>query len=86
MSFTSYEHTIEGGPQGGIMEICVLNTQDIFEAQLAKSKLDSNGIFCELRTNDAGGTLPHLRNVQGAKLYITEKDREKALKILKENV
>ncbi len=37
------------------MEVCILNIQAIFEAELAKSKLDSSGIFCELRTNDAGG-------------------------------
>ena len=65
------------------MEICILDTQDIFEAMLAQSKLESCGILCELRTNDAGGTLPHLRNVQGTQLYISEKDAEKAQEILK---
>lgn len=44
------------------MEVCILNTQDVFEAMLAQSKLESYGILCELRTNDARGTLPHLRN------------------------
>lgn len=68
--------------KGVIMEVCILDTQDLFKAQFAKSKLENNNIFCELRTNDAGGTLPHLRNAQGAKLYVTEKDKERALKIL----
>lgn len=66
------------------MEICILNTQDSIKAELTKSKLESYGIFCELRTNDAGGTLPHLRNLQGSELYIVEKDKEKALEILKD--
>jgi len=65
------------------MEVCILSTQDIFEARIVQSKLESYGIFCELRTNDAGGTLPHLRNAQGSQLYISEKDTEKAQEILK---
>ena len=65
------------------MEICILDTRDILEAQLIQSKLESFGIPSELRTNDAGGTLPHLRNIQGTQLYISEKDIEKAKEILK---
>lgn len=64
------------------MEICILNTQDFFEAKLAQSKLESYGIFCELRTNDAGGSLPHLRNSQGIQLYISETDTQKAQAVL----
>ncbi len=66
-----------------VMEVCILNTVDIFKAQLAQSKLESYGILCELRTNDAGGMLPHLRYTQGAEIYISEKDTEKAQEILK---
>ncbi len=66
------------------MEICILNTQDVFEATLAQSKLASYGIHCEIRTNDAGGMLPHLRTVQGTQLYISEKDIEKAKEILED--
>ena len=65
------------------MAICILNTFELFEAQLAKAKLESNGIFCELRTNDAGGMLPHLRCVSGTQLYIAENDLEAAVSILK---
>jgi len=65
------------------MEVCILNTPDIFEARLAQSRLENYGIICELRTNDAGGMLPHLRNAQGTQLYISEKDVEKAQEILK---
>lgn len=65
------------------MTVCILDTQNIFEAMLAQSKLESYGIPCELRTNDAGGVLPHLRNAQGVQLYISEKDIERAKEILK---
>lgn len=65
------------------MEVCILNTRDILEARLAQSKLESYGILCELRTNDAAGVLPHLRNIQGVQLYISEKDAKKAEEILK---
>lgn len=66
------------------MEVCILNTQDVFEAMLAQSKLASYGILCEIRTNDAGGMLPHLRTAQGTQLYISEKDIEKAKEILED--
>jgi len=66
------------------MEVCILNTTDIFIARIVQSKLESCGIFCELRTNDAGGMLPHLRNVEGIQLYISEKDVEKAHEILRD--
>ncbi len=65
-----------------VMVVCILSTPNIYEARLAQSKLESHGILCELRTNDAGGILPHLRNIQGIELYISEKDIEKARKIL----
>lgn len=52
------------------MEFCILDTKDLMEAHLAKSKLESRGIFCELRTNDAGENLPHLRLVEGVQLYV----------------
>lgn len=64
------------------MEVCILNTQDIFEANLVQSKLQSYGIFCDLRTNDAGGMLPHLRIMQGIQVYISEKDVKKAREII----
>lgn len=59
-------------------------SQDLMEAELVKSKLQSQGIFCELRTNDAGGVMPHLRNAQGVQLYVSELDKEKAFAVLKE--
>jgi hypothetical protein len=65
------------------MEVCILTTQDLSEAQLIKSKLESNNIYCELRTNDASGVLPHLRLIQGVQLYVSEKDETQALEIIK---
>ena len=66
------------------MEVCILDTNDLTKAQLAKSKLESNGIFSELRTNDAGGVLPHLRLLKGVQLYVSKENSEQSLKILKE--
>lgn len=65
------------------LEFCILNTQDIFEANLVQAQLESYGIHCDLRTNDAGGMLPHLRIMQGIQLYIDKKDVKKAQEILK---
>ena len=64
------------------MEVCILSTDDIFKASLAESKLEAYGIFCELRTNDDGGTQPYLRLSQGIQLYVSEIDLEKAKRIL----
>ena len=69
--------------QDKIMKDCILATQNLTEAQLAKSKLESNNIFCELRTNDASGVLPDFRFSQGIQLYVSQKDLQKAKEILK---
>ena len=65
------------------MEVCILDTKELSKAQLAKAKLESKGIFSELRTNDAGGTLPHLRFAQGTQLYVSGKDLQKSREILR---
>lgn len=64
------------------MEVCILNTHDIFEANLVQAKLESCGIHCDLRTNDAGGSIPHLRVMQGIQIYISQEDMKKAQEIL----
>lgn len=64
------------------MEVCILTTHDIFEANLVQAKLESHGIHCDLRTNDAGGSMPHLRIMQGIQIYISNKDVQKAQEIL----
>ena len=66
------------------MKHCILNTSSLIHAQLAKSKLESCGIFCEIRTNDACGNLPHLRLIEGVQIYVSEKDMERSLELLKE--
>ena len=65
-----------------ILEVCILNTHDIFEANLVQAKLESHGIPCDLRTNDAGGSIPHLRVMQGIQIYISKEDMKKAQEIL----
>lgn len=64
------------------MEVCILDTHDIFEAHILQAKLESNGIHCDLRTNDAGGSIPHLRVIQGIQIYISKQDVQKAKEIL----
>lgn len=64
------------------MEFCILNTHDIFEANLIQAKLESYGIHCDLRTNDAGGSIPHLRVMQGIQIYISKQDVQKSQEIL----
>lgn len=64
------------------MEVCILNTHDIFQANLVQAKLESHGIHCDLRTNDAGGSIPHLRVMQGIQIYISKKDMKRAKEIL----
>jgi len=65
--------------------ICIYRTTNSFEANLIKSFLDSEGIDCLLKTNDASGTLPHLGFIQGGtEILISSKDREIGQKLLKE--
>lgn len=64
------------------LEVCILHTHDIFEANLVQAKLENHGIPCDLRTNDAGGMIPHLRLMHGIQIYISQKDMKKAQEIL----
>ncbi len=66
------------------MKICIIDTQDLIKAEIAKSKLESLNIPCELRTNDAGGSLPHLGFSEGIKLYVFEEDQMRAIQEIAE--
>ncbi len=58
---------------------------NVFEAQLAKSKLDAYEIFCFLQDENIVQT-DWFRAIAygGVKLFVREEDVEKALEILKE--
>ena len=60
------------------MEICILDTDDLLKAQLAQSKLEACDIPSEIRSNDAGGSLPQLRFAEGIQLYVSEENAKKA--------
>ncbi len=63
--------------------VCIFKTNDSFEAELLRSKLDANGIFCFLQSDNAGGAEPSLTFVQGISL-IVHKDQEVTAKTILE--
>jgi len=65
--------------------ICIYKTLDSFKANLIKSRLETDDIFCIVHTNDASGTLPHLQFLQGGIEILVHKDDLKlAQEIMKE--
>jgi hypothetical protein len=65
--------------------VTLYQTYDTFEANLIKSLLDSENIFCYLNTNDASGVLPYLALTQGGtEILIWDEDLEAAKKLLQE--
>lgn len=63
--------------------ISIYQTYDSFEANMIKSKLESEDIYCFLKTNDASGVLPHLGFGQGGtEVCIYQKDLEAAKTLL----
>lgn len=62
--------------------ICVYETYDSTEANLIKAHLESADISCYLKSDNAGGTLPHLTSVTGIGIMIRKEDTELALKII----
>lgn len=65
--------------------ILLHHTYDTFEANLIKSRFDSENIFCFLNTNDASGVLPHLNLTQGGtEILIWDEDLETATNLLQE--
>lgn len=62
--------------------ICIYQTQDSVHAHLVKHQLEEMGIPASVQTNDACGTLSHLRTILPIEIYVDEKDLERAKKIL----
>ena len=52
------------------------------QAELAKSKLDDEGIPCMIRKDDCGGMRPHLSFARPIELLVHEENLEKARKAL----
>ena len=55
-----------------------------FDAQLAKARLDAEGIPSAVISDDAGGMLPQFQMVEGVRLMVREDDLERAQEILDE--
>lgn len=65
--------------------VCVYQTFDTIEANLIKSHLEEENIFCVLQTNDASGVLPHLGAAMGGvQLFVHKDNLEKSEKLLEQ--
>jgi len=62
--------------------ICIYNTFESTEADLIKAQLESRKIPCFLRTDNAGGVLPHLNRANGIGIMVRKEDKEQATKII----
>lgn len=54
------------------------------EAEIAKSVLESAGIPSFIQRDDAGGMMPSLQFLRGARLIVRKEDAEDAVKVLDE--
>ena len=54
-----------------------------FEAEVAKCKLEANGIPAMVTSDDAGGMEPQFQFIRGVLLLIREKDKDQAAEILR---
>jgi len=65
--------------------VTLYQTFDTFEAELIKSKFESENLFCYVLTNDASGTLPHLGFAQGGtEILVWQSELETARKLLQQ--
>jgi len=62
--------------------VCIAMFVSEFEAHMARSLLESNGIPCFVATDDCGGLRPHMQLVTGARLYVRQSDSAAAERIL----
>ena len=55
------------------------------EADLIKSQLEALEIPCYLKTDDGGGTMPHLTLTTGIQIMVREKDANRAKEVLEKS-
>lgn len=65
--------------------ISIYKVYDSIEAEMIKSKLENKGIICFLKSDNAGGFLPHMTFAGGIDVMVCQQEAEQALNILKEN-
>lgn len=63
--------------------VCIYKTYKSQTADMIKSSLESAGIECYLRSDNAGGTLPYLTQITGIGIMIRKEDEEAANEILR---
>lgn len=64
--------------------VTVRNFASEIDANLAKTLLDSEGVFSAVFKDDAGGMEPHFQLTRGVDLKVRKSDLEKAQEILSE--
>lgn len=63
--------------------VCIYMAQDVIEANIIKSHLENEGVFCVIDTQDASGVLPQLQFLQGGvKVFVHKDDAAKSLEII----
>lgn len=58
--------------------ICAYKTTDSIEAELVKGYLEELDIPCYLKSDNGGGTLPHLTALIGIQVMVRQEDLEQA--------
>lgn len=63
--------------------VCVYMARDVIEANLIKSHLENEGVFCVVDTQDASGVLPQLQFLEGGvKILVHKDDLERSQEII----
>ncbi len=63
--------------------ISIFTTYDATEADMIKAQLESEGIECFLKGDNAGGTLGYLTATTGIDIMIRQDDEKKAAEVLR---
>jgi hypothetical protein len=71
----------EPRPDGRIVELANYSTR--FEADLAQSLLESNGIQATAKYGDAGGWMPHIALLDGFRVFVFDEDLDRARELLR---
>lgn len=59
-----------------IYQNSLLNMHERFKANLVEAKLENYAILCDLRRNNTGDRISHIRMIQGNQLYIYHVEEE----------
>lgn len=68
-------------PDGRIVELANFGSR--FEAEIAMSLLESNGIQATAKFGDAGGWMPHIALLDGFRVCVFDEDLDRARELLR---